>query len=98
MWHFGTWFSKHGGGGLMIGLDDLRGLFQPMILWFLWGKAERFGAVQPGEEKALVRPYCGLPVPEGACRKAGEGLFTRACSDRTRGNGFKLNQIDLDWI
>jgi len=25
-----------------------------------------------------------------ACKKAGEGLFTRACSDKTRGNGFKL--------
>ncbi|KFQ11007.1 hypothetical protein N329_00855, partial [Haliaeetus albicilla] len=30
---------------------------------------------------------------KGACRKAGEGLFTRACSDRTRGNGgFKLKE------
>ena len=25
---------------------------------------------------------------KGAYKKAGEGLFTRACSDRTRGNGF----------
>jgi len=24
-----TWFSRHGGVGLMIELDDLRGLFQP---------------------------------------------------------------------
>lgn len=24
VWHLGTWF----GGGLMVGLDDLRGLFQ----------------------------------------------------------------------
>ncbi|KFV10332.1 hypothetical protein N340_01704, partial [Tauraco erythrolophus] len=29
---------------------------------------------------------------KGAYRKAGEGLFTRACSDRTRGNGFKLKE------
>ena len=29
---------------------------------------------------------------KGACRKDGEGLFTRACSDRTRGNGFKLKE------
>jgi len=27
---------------------------------------------------------------KGAYKKAGEGLFTRACSGRTRGNGFKL--------
>jgi len=33
-----------------------------------------------------------LPVPEGACRKGGEGLFTRLCSDRTRGNGSKLKE------
>ncbi|KFQ29543.1 hypothetical protein N332_13303, partial [Mesitornis unicolor] len=29
---------------------------------------------------------------KGAYKTAGEGLFTRACSDRTRGNGFKLEQ------
>ncbi|GAB0188906.1 hypothetical protein GRJ2_001355900 [Grus japonensis] len=29
---------------------------------------------------------------KGAYRKAGEGLFTRAWSDRTRGNGFKLKE------
>ena len=48
--------------------------------------------VQPGEEKALGRPCSNLPVPKGAYRKAGEGLFTRACSDRTSGNGFKLKE------
>ncbi|GAB0205659.1 triadin [Grus japonensis] len=43
-------------------------------------------------EKAPGRSNCGLPVPEGAYRKAGEGLFTRAWSDRTRGNSFKLKE------
>ncbi|KFV20331.1 hypothetical protein N340_11991, partial [Tauraco erythrolophus] len=35
---------------------------------------------------------------KGAYRKAGEGLFTRVCSDRTRGNGFKLKEsrFELD--
>ena len=25
----GTWFSRHGGVGLAVGLDGLRGVFQP---------------------------------------------------------------------
>jgi len=29
---------------------------------------------------------------KGAYRKDGEGLFTRACGDRTRGNGSKLKE------
>ncbi|KFW06454.1 hypothetical protein N327_01390, partial [Fulmarus glacialis] len=29
---------------------------------------------------------------KGAYKKAGEGLFTRACSDRTSSNGFKLKE------
>jgi len=27
---------------------------------------------------------------KGAYMKAGEGLLTRACSDKTRGNGFQM--------
>ena len=37
MWHFGTWFSRHGGVGVTAGLDDLRGLFQPQ--WFYDNKS-----------------------------------------------------------
>jgi len=29
---------------------------------------------------------------KGACKKAGEGLFTKVYSDRTRGDGFKLKR------
>ena len=42
--------------------------------------------LQPREEKALGEPYSDLPVSEG------EGLFIRACSNRTRGNGLKLEE------
>ncbi|GAB0192318.1 hypothetical protein GRJ2_001697100 [Grus japonensis] len=54
--------------------------------------SQRVGVVQPGEEKASGRPYSSLPAPEGTYKKAGEGLVTRACGDRTRGNGFKLKE------
>jgi len=53
---------------------------------------EVVGALQPGEKKAVGRPYYSLQVPEGAYRKAGEGLLTRACSDRTKANSFKLKE------
>jgi len=38
------------------------------------------------------RLWGDLPVPEGACKRAGEGHSTRACGNRTRGNGFKLKE------
>ena len=31
-------------------------------------------------------------MPEGADKKDGEGLFTRVCCDRTRGNGCKIKE------
>ena len=58
----------------------------------LRGQAEGVGAVQPGEDKAPGWLYSSLPVPEGAYRKDGEGLFTGVCSDRTRANGCKLKE------
>ena len=59
----------------------------------LRGQAERAGAVQPGEEKAPERPYSNLPGPEGAYRKAGEGLFIGAGSDQMALN---WKRVDLD--
>jgi len=56
------------------------------------GKAETVGAVPPGEEKAVGRPYSSLPVAEGHQQESWRGTFTRACSDKTRGNGFKMKE------
>ena len=53
-------------------------------------QAERAGALQPGEEKTPGGPHNGIQVLEGAYRRGGEGLFIRACSNRMRRNGFKL--------
>jgi len=44
----------------------------------------RAGAAQPGEEKALGTPQSSCQYLKGACRKDGDRLFSRACSDRTR--------------
>lgn len=44
---------------------------------FLQGKDERIGIVQPGRREASGWPNCSLPVPEGADRKYGEGIFAR---------------------
>ena len=35
MWHFGTWFSRHGGVGAMAGLHDLRGAVSWAQSWWL---------------------------------------------------------------
>jgi len=44
------------------------------------------------ESWRLWRSYCSLSAPEAAYKQAGEGLFTRAWSDRASGNGFKLKE------
>jgi len=50
----------------------------------------RVQVVEPGEEQAPGTPSCGFQYLKGAYRKDGDRLFSRACCDRTRGNGFKL--------
>jgi len=49
-------------------------------------------------EKALGRPYCSLPVLNGASKKDWHRLFSRGCYDGTRGHGFKLKGGDSDSI
>jgi len=48
-------------------------------------EAERAGIVQPGEEKALGRLDSSLSAGDRPAE-------SRACFDKTRGNGFKLKQ------
>jgi len=43
-------------------------------------------------EKRRLRGDLRVPVPEGAYRKGGENLFSKACCDKTRSNGFKLRE------
>ena len=45
----------------------------------------RAGALQPEEEKALGDLIAAFQYMKRACRKAGEGLFIEACSNRTGG-------------
>lgn len=35
---------------------------------------------------------------KGGCKKDGDNLFSRAYSDRTRSNSFKLKSTDSDYI
>jgi len=38
------------------------------------------------------RSYCSLSYLKGANKKDGDGLFSRACCNRIRGNCFKLKE------
>ena len=52
----------------------------------------RAGAVQmeKGRLRGELRAAC--QYPKGSDRKEGDRLSSRACGDRTRGNGFKLKE------
>lgn len=52
----------------------------------------RAGIAQPGGKKTSGRPYHGLSMLEGGLQK-GDRLFSRACRNRTRGNGFKIKEF-----
>lgn len=47
---------------------------------------------EPGEEEAPRSLLAVFQYLKGACKRAGEGPLTRACSDRTRRNGFNSKE------
>jgi len=55
--HFGTWFNRHGVVGWMTGLG-LRGLFQPIILWFNLGHC--FSCLHTADWALIVGQSWGL--------------------------------------
>lgn len=58
-------------------------------LSLLLRQAERVRVVQLGEENAQRRLRAAFQYLKVACKKYGEGLSTRASSDRKRGSCFK---------
>ena len=48
------------------------------------------GLFSPEKSRIWGDNIAAFQYLKGAYKKAGEGLFTRAFSDRARGNGFKL--------
>lgn len=51
-------------------------------------QAERLEVVQPREKKTEIEQHSN--TYGGTYKGAGEGVYTKACSERTRGNCFKL--------
>ena len=59
----------------------------------LWGKAERVGLFSPKKRRLWGQLTAAFQYLKGETYKSGgEGLFTRVCSNRTRGNGSKLRE------
>lgn len=76
------------GAGTEKGHEDDQGAERPPQQ----GQTERAEAHQPREKKVPEGPYRGIRVPGEGLQESWEGLFLRAGSDRTRGNGFHLEE------
>jgi len=60
-------------------------------------KTEAAGLVQPGEEKALGRPHCGLAVLKQRLQAGGGPTFCITDTDEIKGNVF-LNETGVFYI
>ena len=77
--------------------DRILSATRRFCLWrkvgLLSSQAERAGAAQPGEGKALRWPDSGLSVSKGELQeKEGDRLSSRICCDNTRGKRFQLKE------
>ena len=86
-----SWIKPHGSSVWSVSRQVGR-MLGPQVGPLLWRQAERVGVVQPGEDKLWRDLIAAFQYLKGAYRKDGEGLFTRAWSDGTRGNGLKLKE------
>jgi len=88
MWHFKIWFSRNGGVGLVVGLDDLRGLFQAIILCLHGYEPLRHDTLglpshiltpcsgfvsSPGDDQREAAPRCSCPGATAADTRSAEG-------------------------
>ena len=55
-------------------------------------RLKALGLFSLGKRRLQGHLIVAFQYMKGACKKAGGGLFTRACRDRTRSNSFKLKQ------
>ena len=63
--------AQEGQGTVGMGLEEGSNNDQRGGAPLLRGQAEKDGVVQPGEEKGLGRPYCGLSVLKGGLQERG---------------------------
>jgi len=61
-------------------------------------RLREFGLFRLEERRCQADVTAAFQYLKGAYQKDGNRLFSRACSDRTRSNGFKLKGADLDCI